>query len=139
VKIVEHWLMSREKDVQQRVFAAMREIGLRVDAEWAKARALAPRMGEVGLGGQDFDAALRASIGEAYLRALRHGAEPCPAQEAAAAEMAELTTGFNRKVKAGRFATTRSPTSESDFLAALHRIVIDAVEPVEPIALKEAA
>lgn len=133
------WIVSLDEATRKRVFAAMREIGARCLAEWDKAHELAPKPGEAAVGGQDLDHVLRASVGDHYLTELRNGAKPEGARIAAEAEMASLVNGMNRKLAGSRgFATPRSATAETDFLNAIHRQVLAAVEAPEAEAAKVA-
>lgn len=129
-----HWLFSLDAETRKRVLAAGARVSAAIRTEWdvftektlyLPARHLAP---------SDFDHVLRATIGSEYLHAIRHGSTPHAAQEHAAAEMAALVTGFNRE----KGAWLRSPASESDFLASLHRMVVDAVEAPETELAKAA-
>ncbi len=91
------WHGNRES-----VYAAIRELGAKNEANWATGRRLSPPKGTVGVGGADFDYNLKAIVGDEYLRSLRRGTTPQEALVAAAAAGTEAVVKWNVHVVKGR-------------------------------------
>lgn len=115
------WHAHREE-----VFAVMRQIDEAVQHAWSRSRFLAPRYGEVGIGCEDFDYTLKATIGEQYLRTLRNGGDP----DAAFAESIEAgkesiakwnTTGCSPRMSiGGRFQLQRNECAAESIALGFH-------------------
>lgn len=81
------WYLTLNEAARERVFAAMRKMQTEADAAYAAARRLSAPSGTIAVGGGEFDALLPAFAIDGFLRALRKGADPDAAGEAAKAEL----------------------------------------------------
>ena len=75
----------------------MRKINEWVESNYAIERKLRPNYGERAIGGADFSYLLKALVGEAYLRALRHNKTPDEALASAIEEGNYCVNNWNNK------------------------------------------
>lgn len=116
------------------VFAEMRKLHDKVTREWEQANAMAPRSGEVAVGGADFDHVLKATVGDEYLRTLRKGGTPKEAYDAAVAAGREAVEKWNTQGSKGRMSAggsyqlKRDPGAGDAYALGIHSAFRDMGE-----------
>lgn len=93
------WYETLSPSDRDSLFSEMRKLGESADRDYERYKRLAPKNGEIAVGGEHFAAFLDAESKHCFLRYLRSGSNPQEAHDKACVDAKEMVQKWNDKVE----------------------------------------
>jgi hypothetical protein len=123
------WFESLDEDQRNAVFAEMRRLDERAEANLEKSRDLTPRHGEVAVGGAHMDYFIPGEAIAQFLRLLRRGNSPDVAAKGAKEYAREIVAKWNKQ-RGGDYQTHRWEGSADNLIEDAERSIRNAFETI---------